>query len=231
MIYGLIKHLINIKETRKHLKGNYESIISKDYILFLRSCLPFIRPIKILLKKDLGENLRHEFDSNKYKSLINRINIGNNYEKGIGLERVAEYLFDTTTSFKVMAKRERTTREEIDLSCCNISYDYDLWNMGAYLNVECKNWNKKVGIKTIRELGYIMFYKGNTSTILIVKKGITKKAQEEIQKLALQEKYVLTFDLEELKRIDSAFSFVTSLKNKFNELISLVENDISLIGE
>lgn len=103
--------------------------------------------------------------------------------------------------------------------------------MGAFLHVECKNWNKKIGVKTIRELGYIMFYKGNTTTLLITKNGVTKNSLEEIKKLALQGKYILVFDLKELELISSIEYFISALKNKFDILQIMVENEISLLGE
>lgn len=224
----LLRH---IKMTRSYLKGNYESVISKDYLLFLRNCLPFIRPIKLLLSDILLENKNNKFDLDYYQTLIKSIDDGNNYQRGISLEVVVEYLLKNSMDFKVMAKREKTSREEIDISCCNISDDYELWRMGAFLHVECKNWNKKIGVKTIRELGYIMFYKGNTTTLLITKNGVTKNSLEEIKKLALQGKYILVFDLKELELISSIEYFMSDLKNKFDILQIMVENEISHLGE
>lgn len=222
---------IHIKNTREYLKGNYESVISKDYLLFLRNCRPFFKPIKILLKDEIHEKEPQKFNLNYYKELIKNINVGNNYQKGINLEILIEYLFECTSSFKVMSRRERTSREEIDMGCANVSDDEELWNLGAFLYIECKNWIKKVSIKTIRELGYIMFYKGNTTTILICKNNITKNSIDEIIKLSRQNKFILVLNLDDLKNITSITQFIDILKYKYNCLQKEVENDISIIGE
>ena len=76
-----------------------------------------------------------------------------------------------------------------------------------------------------------MFYKGNTTTILICKNNITKSSIDEIIKLARQNKFILVLNLDDLKNITSITQFIDILKYKYNCLQKEVENDISIIGE
>lgn len=60
--------------------------------------------------------------------------------------------------------------------------------------VECKNWKNKVGVDVIRELGYIMSYKGNSTTILFATHRITSNAKNEILNYALMGKHIICID-------------------------------------
>ena len=85
----------------------------------------------------------------------------------------------------------KTGYEEIDLSAVNISLDNQLWEMGSYFLIECKNWDKKVDVKVIRSLSHICELKGNKTTILFSNKGVTKDAEREIKRIAITGKYIL----------------------------------------
>lgn len=174
MFYEVILKLIN--RIRDYLKGKNESILSKDYLLFLQSYYIFIEPLKKLVDEIYVNNSYNQsFNLDKFHKLLNQVNGDTNDKKGKSLENVIEYLFKNTQEFKVVAKRIRTYREEIDLSCINISNNYLLWELGAFILVECKNWKEKVDVKVIREMGYITLYKGNTTSILVTRTGLQKK--------------------------------------------------------
>ena len=151
-------------------------------------------------------------------------------EKGKNLENLAVYLLNCTKEFKVTGKREKTNRGELDVCCCNISNDSVLWKLGAFIFVECKNWNRKVNVKVIRELGYIMFNKGNSTTILFSSNGITKDAKKEIRKLAVKSKFIIHIDKNNLEQFQSAEDFVDFIKYKYFSLQKETENDLELLG-
>lgn len=129
-----------------------------------------------------------------------------------------------------MGKRLRTSREEIDLSCCNISLKYEVWNLGALILIECKNWEKKVGVEVLREIAYIMSYKRNATTILFASNGITINAENEIINYAMSGKYILCINKNELKAIDSSNCFEELINRKYNLLVSQIGNSIELLS-
>ncbi len=222
--------LAHISITRRYLQGSDEVILSKDFFLTLKSFYPFIDTLIHLFPAHLLTKKENKFSLPKYQELLQKITINNNYQKGLNLENVVEYLVNTSSELKLMAKRSHNEREEIDISCCNISKDSCLWDLGAFFYIECKNWQRKVDVKTIRELGYIMLYKGHTVTILITRNGLTKVAEKEIRRLALQEKYLLTFTLEDLNLITNAQDFIQIIKNKYQNLLADIQKEVYLIG-
>ena len=86
------------------------------------------------------------------------------------------------------------------------------------LYVECKNWQAKVGVDIIRELSYIMSYKGNTTTILVARNNVTSSGYKEINQQAVLGKYILVFTLRDLKKIKNIHMFVDMIKKKYRKL-------------
>lgn len=166
----------------------------------------------------------------EYQKLLNKLDINDYNEKGKALENIAEYLIDCSKDIEVMGKRIRTDRDEIDLSCCNISLRSDVWELGALILIECKNWKNKVSINIIRQLGYIMTYKGNMTTILFARNGITKNAQKEILRHAMLGKYILCLDMQDLDQITSDVDFEKLICLKFDRLNSQIEDSVERLG-
>lgn len=224
-----LKLIDNIKG---YLKGKNECIISKDYLLFLRSYYILIEPIKKIVNQTCFYQIsNYHFSVEKYKKLLDDVDCDSNFEKGKSLESLVEYLFKNTKEFKVMARRIRSDREEIDISCANISCNSKLWELGAYILVESKNWKNKIGVDVIRQLGYISFYKGNTACILISRSGITSVSENEIKRLAVLGKYILSIELRELKQIESPGMFIDLIIKKYEALCNATFNDFGLLGE
>ncbi len=225
-------YLTRIKNIKKYFAGNEEAIISKDYFLLLRTRRIYIEPL-IYLVRTIFPNIYHDsltFSLGEYKKYLQKLDFKNISEKGKNLENLAAYLLNCTKEFKVTGKREKTNRGELDVCCCNISNDSVLWKLGAFIFVECKNWNRKVNVKVIRELGYIMFNKGNSTTILFSSNGITKDAKKEIRKLAVKSKFIIHIDKNNLEQFQSAEDFVDFIKYKYFSLQKETENDLELLG-
>ena len=72
------------------------------------------------------------------------------HKKGILWEDVSAYVLSSIAGWKITGRRIRTGAHEIDISIANISLDDQLWQLGAYILVECKNWNTHVDIHQIR---------------------------------------------------------------------------------
>ena len=85
--------------------------------------------------------------------------------------------------WKISGRRIRTGHQEIDISVSNVSYSDELWELGAYILVECKNWCERVGVSVVRNIAYNSMMKGNRTALLFAANGITKDAWKEILRL------------------------------------------------
>ncbi len=198
---------------------------------YLKNYYMFIDAIKLIVAQEIKEKPREiNFELPKYLNYLKDEEQESNYQKGVRFENAIEYLISNLTELKIMAKRAHNTREEIDISCCNLSSDEELWKLGAFIYIECKNWQQKVNVKIIRELGYIMLYKGHTTTILIAKNDLSKNAYAEIKRLALQEKYILPINLSELRSLQKPSDFLDLIKAKFQALEDDIANSSGLLG-
>ena len=223
--------LKHIKNTKKYLRGDYEEILSKGLLFYLKNYYMFIDTVKLIVAKKIKEKPRKiNFELAKYLNYLKDGEKESNYQKGLRLEDAIEYLISNLTELKIMAKRAHNTREEIDISCCNLSSDEELWKLGAFIYIECKNWHKKVDVKIIRELGYIMIYKGHTTTLLIAKSDLSKNAYAEIKRLALQEKYILPINFQELCSLQKPSDFLDLIKAKFQALEDDIADSLGLLG-
>lgn len=142
--------LIYIENIRQFLKGEDEAIITKDLLQVLHSryvYLPYLYnmiPIK---------NFTKTFSKIKMQELINNAtNAIDTYQKGILWEDVAEYVINHIKDWKITGKRIKAGYQEIDLSIANISLSDDLWQLRAYILVECKNWKNHVDLLQIRNI-------------------------------------------------------------------------------
>ena len=77
------------------------------------------------------------------------------------------------------------------MSVANISLDDDLWQLGSYVLVECKNWKRHVDIPQVRNIAYISAMKGNKTALLFAANGITEDASKEILRLATTGTYII----------------------------------------
>lgn len=87
------------------------------------------------------------------------------YEKGVLWENIAEYVINHISGWRITGRRVRAGFQEIDLSIANVSLDDDLWQLGSYVLVECKNWKRRVDIPRVRNIAYISAMKGNKTAL------------------------------------------------------------------
>lgn len=100
----------------------------------------------------------------------------------------------------------------------NISMDEELWKMGAFLLVECKNWEKRVDVSVIRQLANTAKIKGHHTILLFAFHGITEDAKELIDKEAMEGKYIICFDGEELEQLTDNQQCYDLLIRKYKEM-------------
>ena len=209
--------LKQIKIIRGFLQGKDEFVVSKDLLQTLNSryvYLPYI--YNFLDLKNLDNRIFNKPEFNK--KIENAILEIETFKKGVLWEEVADYFIECISGLEISAKRIKAGYQEIDCSVINVSLNDYLWQLGAYILVECKNWNKKVGLPQIRNIAYISNMKGNKTAILFTTKGITQKAKEEIERLVQMGTYILCIDKNELNVLKSNGDCLNLLLDKWEEL-------------
>lgn len=226
-IEGLIA---NIKNIKKYLEGKEELGISKNLLILLRSRYSYLTNIYKIVEKYYPKQVMEKdnfihFSNAKWIKLLHKIeNAESSYDKGICLEDLVNYFINCIQGLKVTKRRAKTGTEELDLICCNVSENEQLWELGPVILVECKNWANKVDTKVVRSLSYIMDKKGISSLLLFTKNGVTSKAREEIVRQATHNKLILVFNLKELYKINTTKIEPVDLLNfKLEEIQKEVE--------
>lgn len=218
----LLKH---IESFRNFMKGEDETVISKDLHQTLNSRYVYLPYIWSLLphKETYGG-----FSSSVLHNMVNKaITSENKHEKGILWEDAASYMLDNISGWKITGRRIRAGAQEIDVSIANVSLDDELWKLGAYILVECKNWLKRVELHQIRNIAYISGMKGNKTAILFTANGITKNAEKEIVRLVAENLSIICITAEDLLNIKDSSDCRNLILNKWQELQDKV--DISSI--
>ena len=187
---GLKVFLIQIASVRDFLKGEDEPVISKDLFQTLHTRYVYLPHLAHLITVT-----RPKVTAISNKWLTEKIDIAlkttDTYEKGVLWENIAEYVIDHIAGWRITGRRVRAGLQEIDLSVANISLDDNLWQLGSYVLVECKNWKRHVDIPQVRNIAYISAMKGNKTALLFAANGITEFASKEILRLATTGTYIL----------------------------------------
>ena len=220
---GIQIFLKRIEDIRSFLKGKDESVISKDFWQTLSTRYVYMEYLLDFIGR---EEIKAESFSNI--ELNQRIKIAeddiNSHEKGLLWESVAEYVLSHVGGWKIMGRRIKAGYQEIDLSVVNISESDNLWELGPYILVECKNWKRKVNLPTIRNIAYISNMKGNKTSILFARNGITENAAREIKRLAVDHMYVLCIEKKDLMELKSAKACTQLILDKWRVLVECGED-------
>ena len=189
--------------------------------------MPYIcKKMKISMREENMTKGEAGFDRQELAHKIRDAETQGAYQKGLKWEEAVEYFLEQIDGLRISGRRVRTIAQEIDLSVVNISYDQKLWEMGAYILVECKNWKAKVGIEVIRGLSHISELKGNKTTFLFTVNGISQNAQDEIERLVVNGKYILHITKKELQDIKSRKECYELLVRKWDELRDRAEEEL-----
>lgn len=228
-------YLKTIVKMREYLCCKEETILSNDWLKMMGNRLIYLNNIYTLLEeyypKEISEmNQTKTFELTDFRDLLNASEEGTAYEKGIVWEEVAAYMLERIAGLKVSGRRLRVARQEVDLCCINVSMEEELWNFGALILVECKNWKFKVDVKEIRSIGQIMYMKGTTTMLLFSRIGVTSEAKQEILQLALRGAHVLCITKSDLLSVTEKVDFYELLIRKWVELQQNIENDLGLLG-
>ena len=213
--------LTHIAVFRGFLQGGDEPVISKDLLQTLNSryvYLPYLWP---LVKPTIPQS---SFSPDTLREMIDRaICEPNNQRKGIFWEDVAAYVLSNVAGWKITGRRIRAGAQEIDLSIANISLDGELWQLGPYILVECKNWNKHVDVRQIRNIAHISAMKGNKTAIIFAANGITANAQAEIERLAASDLSIICITASDLRKLHSAGDCRRMILQRWEEVQNITE--------
>lgn len=191
-----------IHDFRKFLKGDDEPVISKDMYQTINTRYVYLPYLWQLVDIQMPQQ---RFLASEFHELINHaVGEKDTYKKGTLWEDTAAYMLSNVEGFKITGRRIRAGAQEIDLSVVNTSLDDEIWQLGAYILVECKNWTTHVNIHQIRNIAHISNMKGNKTAILFASNGLTEDAQEEISRLASEHLYIVCLTADELLQLNSA---------------------------
>lgn len=85
-------------------------------------------------------------DSHQFHMLLSSVDSAStNQEKGLVLEELMAYLFNSVEGFTVSGRNTTTETEEIDLVIDNLTRESPLEKEGPIVLVECKNWSTRCG--------------------------------------------------------------------------------------
>ncbi len=143
------------------------------------------------------EDIRTRYIHSECKSLIESCSISDKYQKGLILERIVELLFGENGAFEVIDKRVSTGDEEIDLVIKNTigSPFWQAFNSPLFF-VECKNWNKSVGSKEIRDFEIKLQNHSKLAKIgfFVSYNGFTSEAITELKRAGREDYHIVLLD-------------------------------------
>jgi restriction system protein len=64
--------------------------------------------------------------------------------------------------------------------------DVEAWRGNERIYIECKNWDQKVDVNTVRSFGFVVMDKNVTSGVLVSISGFTEKGPETAEKLVME---------------------------------------------
>ncbi len=218
---------ININKVREFLAGKDEPVISKDLFQLLNTRYVYLPYLFDIIKPQYKSSGVFSAQT-LYEQIERALNTVDTYKKGVLWEDVAKYILEHIEGWLVTGRRVRAGSQEIDLSVANTSFDDELWQLGSYILVECKNWKKHVDIPQIRNIAYISAMKGNKTALLFASNGITRDARMEIERLAGTGIYIIVVDSNDLKCLKTKFECKAMILNKYNELLDLANDNLML---
>ena len=220
-----------LNKIRCYLKGEEETGISKNVILMMRSRYGYLLVVHQFLQKKCGLNIvdTHisiNLDCDYWEDQLDNLRKENSsYTKGKMLEDIAQYFISTIPGLRVTDTRSKRGRAEVDVFCCNVSYDSYLWKLGALILIECKNQKKKVGVADIRNLIPTMEAKGILGTIIFSSAGFSLVSVKEIKHQLFGGKMIIPISLEDLRGVGKEKSAYDLLREKIDFFEGLLAND------
>lgn len=221
---------------RSYLKGEEETGISKNILFMMRNRYAYLPVVHRFIRNNIGLDINATytsttFDDNVWGFALEHLEYAtDSYEKGKRFEELAQYFFQAIPGVKITGVREKKGgRAEVDIYCCNVSYDHLLWKLGALILVECKNQKKKVRVSDIRNLVSTMETKGISGAVIFSRAGFTSVSLEEIKYQFSGGKIIIPISLEELAKINGKKEIYLYFRKKIEDFDQIMEHDIGYL--
>ncbi|MGZ7443023.1 restriction endonuclease [Paenibacillus sp. TH7-28] len=226
-IVVLKKTLANMRE---FLKGGEETGVSKNILLMMRNRHAFLPEVHRFIRRNSGLVLNNTpaitLDYGYWREALSQLEeISRSYEKGKKLEELTKYFMSAIPGIRVTDIRSKRGRAEVDIYCCNVSYDSWLWRLGALILIECKNRKNKVEVSDIRNLVPTMEAKGITGAMVFSRAGFTSFAIEEIKHQLSGGKMIVPISLKELEGIGVDKGTYDFVRGKIEHFERIMENE------
>lgn len=220
-----------LDDIREYLKGREETGISKNIFLMMRNRHAYLPAVHQFIHKKCGFDIVNTsrsvaLDYGYWKNKLDHLTKATSSdEKGKILESLAQYFLSTILGLKVTGVRAKKGRAEVDIFCCNISYDSYLWKLGSLILIECKNRKNKVEVSDIRNLVPTMEAKGIHGAMIFSRVGFSSIAIEEIKHQLFGGKMIIPICLKELEEVGYEKSTYDLLREKIDHFEEIIEND------
>lgn len=157
----------------------------------------FFEPL--ITKEDF---IKEKFIKDKGKELLNScLKEKDIFKKGQLLETFIKLVFTSNKSLNISSSRVKTGDEEIDLVILNKT-DTAFWiSFGSMFFVECKNWNKPIGSKEMRDFETKLRNHSNVTSLgLIVSiNGFTTQAINHLKRIGREKYHIVPIDRKNLE--------------------------------
>lgn len=162
-----------------------------------------------------------------YRTLFEEFEKTEDKSKGKLLENLIKVLFSSVSGLQFMRQNLRTKSSELDLLYRILASNNPFHEMfGQYLVVECKAWEKSVGVKEIRSFVGNLQSVNAQGGLLISKKGITGQENEKdilYSKLEITKAYhrhgitIALLTEEDLNQINKGENLITLLLKRYEK--------------
>lgn len=177
----------------------------------------FFNPL--LIKEDFVKEKYIKRKGSEY--LKNCLSEKNSYVKGQMLEKLIELIFTSNKSLEISSSRVKTGDEEIDLVIVN-KMESTFWlAFGSMFFVECKNWNKKIGAKEMRDFETKLRNHNNVTKLgfFISINGFTKEAINHLKRIGRENYHIVLIGKPEIEEyINGTMSLFDWLAKKVEKI-------------
>ncbi|CAH8771836.1 restriction endonuclease [Paenibacillus dendritiformis] len=225
----LKKTLGNIRE---YLAGEEETGISKNILLMMRNRHAYLPTVHRFIQSNSGLAVKNtcnsiSLDYNYWKDALDQLEeVTHAYEKGKRLEELAQYFIRTISGIQITDVRAKRGRAEVDIYCCNVSYNSLLWRLGALILIECKNRKNKVEVSDIRNLVPTMEAKGIHGALIFSTAGFSSVAMKEIVHQLSGGKMIIPISLKELEGVGEDKGPYDLVREKIEYFEQIMEDDM-----
>lgn len=148
-----------------------------------------------------------------------------NNEKKESLENLVSLMVKDLQGFDVKHIDKGGIDNEVDIFVINESNDIFLKQLGTPVLIECRNWNRPMPAKAIRDFGGKLRDKNVSTGIIVSLKGVTgdenKAAKVSIRTFLSRDKIrIIVLEEEDLRKVARGESFRALLRNKYYEIMT-----------